>query len=80
MANTTDPKITELEFRGALPSEVEEPVDSDMPRELRSVGDAAEPLSAREASVAGMGRDAQTVYGESDEDPNRDDQADAHRA
>jgi hypothetical protein len=36
-------------------------------------------LSFREAQAAGLTPTPDVVYGESDEDPNRDDQIDEHR-
>ncbi len=65
------------DYKNALPREVDDRPDSGMPRQLRTVADNAPELSRAEADVAGIGVDV--VYGESDEDPNRDDQADAHR-
>ena len=65
-------------YKNALPSEVDDRPDSDMPRELRTQADDEPPLSRREADVAGISATPQVVYGESDEDQNRDDQRDAH--
>jgi hypothetical protein len=50
-----------------------------MPRQLRTQADDGPILTRREAAAAGIGVRPDVVYGESDEDPNRDDQADAHR-
>jgi hypothetical protein len=50
-----------------------------MPRQLRTQADAESPLSFREAQAAGLTVTPDVVYGESDEDPNRDDQIDEHR-
>jgi hypothetical protein len=44
-----------------------------MPRQLRTQADNEEPLSRREADVAGISQTPEVVYGESDEDPNPDD-------
>jgi len=65
--------------KNALPSEVDDHPDSGMPRQLRTQADNERVLSKREAQAAGMTVTPDVVYGESDEDPNRDDQADAHR-
>jgi hypothetical protein len=62
------------------PSEVTDHPDSGMPRQLRSQGDDEDPLSRREADVAGVSPTPEVVYGDSDEDQNRDDQRDAHQA
>jgi hypothetical protein len=68
------------DYKNALPSEVDDHPDSGMPRQLRTQGDDASPLSRAEADVAGISQTPQVVYGESDEDQNRDDQADMNRA
>ena len=68
------------DYKNALPSEVTDHPDSGMPRQLRTRGDDQPALSRREADVAGMSPTPQVVYGESDEDQNREDQQDAHRA
>ncbi len=67
------------EYKNALPSEVDDHPDSDMPRQLRTQADNAPTLSRREAEAAGLTVTPDVVYGESDEDPNREDQVDAHR-
>lgn len=67
------------DYKNALPFEVDDRPDSGMPRQLRTQADNDEPLSRREADVAGITATPEVVYGESDEDPNRDDVADAHR-
>ncbi len=71
---------TELEggYKNALPSEVTDHPDSGMPRQLRTQADDGDPLSRRESDVAGISLTPEVVYGESDEDENRDDQRDAH--
>jgi hypothetical protein len=69
----------ESEYKNALPSEVDDRPDSGMPRQLRTQADNDPPLSRREAQAAGMSVTPDVVYGESDEDPNRDDQIDEHR-
>ena len=68
------------DYKNALPSEVTDHPDSGMPRQLRTQGDDEAPLSRREADVAGISMTPEVVYGESDEDQNRDDQRDAHHA
>ncbi len=68
------------DYKNALPSEVDDHPDSGMPRQLRTQADNDDPLSRREADVAGISTTPEVVYGESDEDENRDDQRDAHRA
>ncbi len=68
------------DYKNALPSEVDDRPDSGMPRELRTQADNEQPLSRREADVAGISTTPEVVYGESDEDENRDDQRDAHHA
>ncbi len=67
-------------YKNALPSEVTDHPDSGMPRQLRTQADHEAPLSRREADVAGISPTPEVVYGESDEDQNRDDQRDAHHA
>ncbi len=68
------------DYKNALPSEVTDHPDSGMPRQLRSQGDDERPLSRAEADVAGISQTPAVVYGESDEDQNRDDQADMNSA
>ncbi|MGD0475565.1 MAG: hypothetical protein ABSB70_20445 [Candidatus Velthaea sp.] len=70
---------SESDFKNALPNEVDDHPDSGMPRQLRTQADELAPLTFREAQVAGMTRTPEVVYGDSDEDPNRDDQLDEHR-
>ncbi|HEY4440460.1 MAG TPA: hypothetical protein VGN14_08365 [Candidatus Elarobacter sp.] len=67
-------------FKNALPREVDDHPDSGMPRQLRTQADNEDPLSRREADVAGISPTPEVVYGESDEDENRDDQRDANQA
>ena len=67
------------DYKNALPSEVTDHPDSGMPRQLRTQADDDPALSRREADVAGITRTPQVVYGETDEDQNREDQQDAHR-
>ncbi len=69
----------DADFKNALPGEVDDRPDSGMPRQLRTVADGAPALSRREAEAAGLTVTPDVVYGESDEDPNRDDQIDEHR-
>ena len=70
----------EGDFKNALPSEVDDHPDSGMPRQLRTQADNEPPLSRREADVAGISPTPEVVYGETDEDENRDDERDAHHA
>jgi hypothetical protein len=67
-------------YKNALPGEVTDRPDSGMPRQLRTQADDEPPLSRAEADAAGISTTPEVVYGESDEDPNRDDQRDANRA
>lgn len=48
-------------------------------RQLHTEADDEPPLTRREADVAGITTTPEMVYGESDEDPNREDQQDVHR-
>lgn len=68
------------DYKNALPSEVTDHRDSGMPRQLRTQADDERPLGREEAEVAGMTTTPETVYGESDEDPQRDERADQRRA
>ncbi len=68
------------DYKNALPSEVTDHADSGMPRQLRTQGDDEPALSRAEADVAGISQTPSVVYGESDEDQNREDQADMNRA
>ncbi len=68
------------DYKNALPGEVNDHPDSGMPRQLRTQADDEPTLSRAEADVAGISPTPTVVYGESDEDPNRDDQRDAHRS
>ena len=68
------------DYKNALPSEVDDHPDSGMPRQLRTQADNEPALSRAEADVAGVSTTPQVVYGESDEDQNRDDQRDMNRA
>jgi hypothetical protein len=70
----------EGDYKNALPSEVAGARDSDMPRELHTQADNEPPLSRPEADVAGISLTPEVVYADSDEDPNRDDERDAHQA
>jgi hypothetical protein len=67
-------------YKNALPDEVDDHPDSGMPRELRTQADDEQPLSRPEADVAGISLTPEVVYGDTDEDPNRDDQRDANEA
>jgi hypothetical protein len=68
------------DYKNALPGEVTDHRDSGMPRQLRTQADDEEPLSRAEADAAGISLTPGVVYGDSDEDPNRDDQRDVNRA
>lgn len=70
---------TDSDYKNALPGEVDDRPDSGMPRQLRTQADNERVLSRREAEAAGLTVTPDVVYGESDEDPNRDDQIDEHR-
>ena len=68
------------DYKNALPSEVDDHPESGMPRQLRTQADDEPALSRAEADAAGISPTPEVVYGESDEDQNRDDQRDAHHA
>jgi hypothetical protein len=68
------------DFKNALPREVDDHPESGMPRQLRTQADDEPPLSRAEADVLGISPTPQTVYGETDEDQNREDIRDANRA
>lgn len=68
------------DYKNALPSEVTDHADSGLPRQLRTQADDEPALSRKEADVAGISLTPEVVYGESDEDQNREDQADMNRA
>ena len=69
------------DFKNAFPWEVERPErDDEEPRPLRTQADEERPLSRPEADVLGISPTPQVVYAETDEDQNRDDVRDAHRA
>jgi hypothetical protein len=70
---------SDADYKNALPREVDDHPDSGMPRQLRTQADDEPPLSFREAEAAGLTVTPDVVYGDSDEDPNRDDQIDEHR-
>jgi hypothetical protein len=69
---------TDADYKNALPREVDDRPDSGMPRQLRTQADNERTLSQREAQAAGMTIKPDVVYGDTDEDPNRDDQRDEH--
>jgi len=75
-----DARDPQPDYKNALPSEVNDHPDSGMPRQLRTQADDEPALSRAEADVAGISPTPQVVYGETDEDQNREDQADMHRA
>lgn len=68
------------DYKNALPSEVDDHPESGIPRQLRTQADNEPALSRAEADVAGISTTPQVVYGETDEDQNRDDQRDMNRA
>ncbi|HEY0613512.1 MAG TPA: hypothetical protein VGC96_02680 [Candidatus Elarobacter sp.] len=68
------------DYKNALPGEVTDHPDSGMPRQLRTQADDDDPLSRREADVSGISLTPQVVYADTDEDQNREDRQDAHRA
>ena len=68
-----------MDYKNALPEEVDDHPDSGMPRQLRTQADDEEPLSRKEADVAGISQTPEVVYGESDENENEEDQREAHR-
>jgi hypothetical protein len=68
------------DYKNALPGEVTDHADAGMPRQLHSVADDDAPLSRAEADVAGISLTPEVVYGDTDENPNRDDQADNNKA
>jgi hypothetical protein len=68
-------------LKNAFPWEVDSPRrDDDDPRPLRTQADRETPLSREEADVLGISPTPEVVYGETDEDENREDQRDAHHA
>lgn len=69
----------DADYKNTLPGEVDDRRQSDMPRPLHTQADGERTLSRREAEAAGMTVAPDVVYGESDADPNRDDQVDEHR-
>jgi hypothetical protein len=68
------------DYKNALPSEVTDHPDSGMPRQLRTQADDDRELTRAEADVAGVSTTPQVVYADTDEDQNREDRQDAHRA
>jgi len=68
------------DYKNALPSEVTDHPDSGMPRQLRTQADDEPALSRAEADVSGSSTTPSVVYADTDEDQNRDDRLDAHRA
>ena len=70
--------VHRADLQAALQAEVDDHPDSGMPRQLRTQADDEPPLSRAEADVAGISPTPQVVYGETDEDENREDQRDAH--
>ena len=68
------------DYKNALPSEVDDHPDSEMPRQLRTQADDEPPLSRGEADVMGISPTPEVVYADTDENENADDQRDAHHA
>ena len=68
-----------MDYKNALPEEVDDHPDSGMPRQLRTQADDEPALTRREADVAGISQTPEVVYGESDENENEEDQREAHR-
>jgi hypothetical protein len=68
------------DYKNALPWEVTDHPDSEMPRQLRTQADKEEPLSRPEADVLGISPTPQVVYGDTDENENAEDQRDMNRA
>ncbi len=68
------------DYKNALPSEVTDHAGSGMPRQLRTRGEDEPALSRAEADVAGISTTPQVVYGDTDENPNADDQRDMNQA
>jgi hypothetical protein len=66
------------DYKNALPKEVTESIESDVPQPLHTVADKLPPLNRPEADVAGISPTPATVYGENTTQPNSDDQRDAH--
>jgi hypothetical protein len=80
MKRSDDP---ENEFKNALPWEVEtrrNDDDDENPRPLHTQADKEPPLQRQEADVLGISPTPEVVYADTDEDQNRDDERDAHRA
>ena len=67
------------DYKNALPDEVAERIESDMPQPLHTVVDKLRPLNRPEADIAGISPTPATVYGEDTTQPNSDDQRDVHR-
>ena len=67
------------DYKNALPDEVDDRPDSGVPRQLRTQADKTEPLTRKEADVAGISPTPEVVYGDDSIFPNEDDQRDAHR-
>lgn len=70
------------DYKNALPWEVERPRRDDEdeePRPLHTQADKERPLSAREAAVAGIGRNPETAYGDDSIQPNREDRTDVEQ-
>ena len=67
------------DYKNALPREVDDHPVSDAPRQLRTQNENDAPLSRAEADVAGISETPSVIYGESDENQNAEDVADAHR-
>ncbi|MBV8582060.1 MAG: hypothetical protein JOZ86_15660 [Candidatus Eremiobacteraeota bacterium] len=68
------------DYKSALPREVTDHPDSGLPRQLRTQADNEPPLTRAEADVAGITPTPETIYADTDENENRDDQHDANQA
>jgi len=69
----------ESAFKNALPGEVSSGRKAENPRELHTQADDEPPLTFEEARAAGMTTTPDVVYGDTDADPNREDQQFAHQ-
>jgi hypothetical protein len=69
----------EDDYKNALPDEVVGGGESENPRELHTLNDDADPLTIPQAQAAGLTTDPTVVYGDTDADPNREDQEFAHQ-
>ena len=68
------------DYKSALPREVTDHPDSGLPRQLRTQADNEPPLTRAEADAAGITPTPETIYADTEENENRDDQRDANQA